>query len=260
MNRRHFLTVSGSIGLVTATGLDASAQGVGAGRQYLVLQKYSFGTEEQRGGFDAFMKEVALPALNRLGVQPVGVFLDPKEPRPVYVLLPHPDADSALNMNQRLLADAEFARQGAAFIDAPKASAPYAEIESWLMLAFKAMPKVELPAKGPNRVFQLRTYESPSLKTGQKKIEMFNDAGEIRIFRETGLTPVFFGETLFGGKMPNLTYMLGFEGEEQQKAAWSTFVKHPDWRKISSMPEYADARVIRGITNTLLKPAPYSQI
>ena len=60
--------------------------------------------------------------------------------------------------------------------------------------------------------------------------------------------------------MPNLTYMLGFEGEEQQKAAWSTFVKHPDWRKISSMPEYADARVIRGITNTLLKPAPYSQI
>ena len=98
MNRRHFLTVSGSVGLVTATGLDASAQETGAGRQYLVLQKYSFGAEEQRKAFDAFMQDVALPALNRLGVQPVGVFLDPQEPRPVYVLLPHPDADSALNI------------------------------------------------------------------------------------------------------------------------------------------------------------------
>jgi hypothetical protein len=260
MNRRTFFTVTGSAGLLAATGFNTSAQAASGGRQYLVLQKYSFDKEEQRSAFDAFMKDVALPALNRLGVQPVGVFLDPKEPGPVYVLLPHPDAESALNMNQRLLADADFAAKGAAFIDAPKSALPYKEVESWLLLAFKGMPKVETPAKGPDRVFQLRTYESPSLKTGQKKIEMFNDAGEIRIFREVGLAPVFFGETLFGGKMPNLTYMLGFENAEQQKAAWGKFGKHPEWQKLRTMPEYADARVIRGITNTLVKPAAYSQI
>ncbi len=260
INRRNFLAVSGSAGLLTATGLSVSAPAASGGRQYLVLQKYSFEKEEQRPAFDAFMKDVGLPALNRLGVQPVGVFVDPKEPRPVYVLLPHPDAESALTMNQRLLADAEFASKGAAFIDAPKSAPPYKEVETWLMLAFKATPKVELPAKGPNRIFQLRTYESPSLKTGQKKIEMFNDAGEIRIFREVGLAPVFFGETLLGSKMPNLTYMLGFENAEQQQAAWGKFGQHPDWRKISKMPEYADARVIRAITNTLVKPAAYSQI
>ncbi len=261
MNRRNFLTVSGSVGLFTAAGLNSvSGQVAAGGRQYLVLQKYSFASQDQRPAFDAFMKDVALPAWNRQGVLPVGVFLDPKEPQPVYVLLPHPDADSAIEMSQRLLADAEFAARGAAFIDAPNTSAPYKEVETWLMIAFKGMPKVELPVKGPDRVFQLRTYESPSLKTGQKKIEMFNDAGEIRIFRETGLTPVFFGETLFGSKMPNLTYMLGFENADQQKAAWGKFVQHPDWRKISSLPEYADARVIRGITNTVLKPAAYSQI
>jgi hypothetical protein len=260
MNRRSFLTVSGSVGILTAAGLNHAAEASPSGRQYLVLQKYTFEKEEQRQGFDGFMKDVAVPALNRLGVQPVGVFVDPNEPKPVYVLLPHPDAESALTMNQRLLADADFSAKGAAFIDAPKSALPYKEVETWLMLAFKSMPKVERPAKGPDRVFQLRTYESPSLQTGQKKIEMFNDAGEIRIFREVGLAPVFFGETLFGGKMPNLTYMLGFENAEQQKAAWTAFGKHPDWRKISKLPEYADARVIRGITNTVVQPTPYSQI
>ena len=77
----------------------------------------------------------------------------------------------------------------------------------------------------PGRVFQLRTYESPSAKTGLKKIEMFNDAGEIRIFREVGLNPVFFGQTLIGSKMPNLTYMLGFKSMDEQKAAWGRLAR-----------------------------------
>jgi len=128
------------------------------------------------------------------------------------------------------------------------------------MLAFKGMPQVETPAKGPDRVFQLRIYESPSLKTGQKKIEMFNDGGELKIFREVGLTPVFFGEVLFGGKMPNLTYMLGFDNADAMKAGWKKFGAHPEWQKLRAMPEYADARIIRGITNIVCKPAEYSQI
>ena len=260
MNRRSFLTVSGSAGILAATGPDVSAQAASTGRHYLVLQKYSFEKDEQRQAFDAFMKDVALPALNRLGVQPVGVFVDPKEPKPVYVLLPHPDAEGALNMNQRLLADADFASKGAAFIDAPKSAPPYKEVESWLMLAFKSMPKVELPTKGPDRIFQLRTYESPSLKTGQKKIEMFNDAGEIKIFREVGLAPVFFGEALFGSKQPNLTYMLAFESEEALKAAWGRFGQHPEWQKLRAMAEYADNRILRNIVNLPLRPTDYSQI
>ena len=68
-------------------------------------------------------------------------------------------------------------------------------MESSLMVAFTGMPRLDRPVDAPGRVFQLRTYESPSAKTGLKKIEMFNDAGEIRIFREVGLNPVFFGQT-----------------------------------------------------------------
>ena len=261
MNRRKFLTVSGTTTSLLSLGAlqGAAAEGT-PNRLYFELQKYTIASPEQKAAFDAFMKDVALPALNRLGIRPVGVFQDAMGVSPVFVLLPHPTAESALTLNQRLLGDSEFTSKGAAFIDAPKSALPYQEVESWLLRAFKGMPTVETPVKAPGRVFQLRIYESPSLKTGQKKIEMFNDAGEIKIFREVGLNPVFFGETLFGAKLPNLTYMLAFESEDALKAAWGRFGQHPEWQRLRTLAEFADNRIIRGITNLPLKPAEYSQI
>ena len=98
------------------------------------------------------------------------------------------------------------------------------------------------------------------MKTGQKKIEMFNDAGEIDIFRRVGLHPVFFGEALIGSKMPNLTYMLVFESEQQLKENWKKFGDDPDWQRLRKMEEYSDKTILSDITNLLLKPADYSQV
>ncbi len=88
---------------------------------------------------------------------------------------------------------------------------------------------------------------------------MFNN-GEIDIFRKTGLNPVFFGETLIGGKMPNLTYMLSFDSMEEQKAGWKRFVSSPEWKSLSSIPAYADKTILCGITNLNLKPMACSQL
>jgi hypothetical protein len=260
MNRRTFMTVAATAGLGSLGPSSTSAAAVPGGRHYLELQKYTLENEAQKEGLNAYLKDALIPTCNRLGIRPVGVFYDMKELSPVYVLLPHPTLESATTLNQKLAGDAEYAAKAGAFIGAPKATKPYAELESWLLLAFKGMPGVQTPAKDPGRVFQLRTYESPSYRTGQKKIEMFNDAGEIRIFREVGLNPVFFGETLFGAKMPNLTYMLGFESEEAQKEAWGKFGKHPDWQRLRGMAEYADGSILRNIVNIPLKAATYSQI
>ena len=71
---------------------------------------------------------------------------------------------------------------------------------------------------------------------------------------------MFFGEALFGAKMPNLTYMLAFESPEAQQAAWGKFGKHPEWQKLRGMAEYADGTILRNIVNLPLKPAEYSQI
>jgi hypothetical protein len=128
-----------------------------------------------------------------------------------------------------------------------------------VLLAFEGMPALEAPGK-KERIFQLRTYESHSEAAAKKKIEMFNKAGEIAIFRRCGLKPVFFGETITGLRMPNLTYMLTFPNDDARKEAWGKFRTDPEWLKLRQMDEYADKNIVSKIWNRILKPAPYSQI
>jgi hypothetical protein len=232
------------------------------GRQYLELRRYEIETEQQKAGFDKFLSEAALPALNRLGIGPVGVFYPNEGLSPIYVLLPHSSIESFVTLTERLARDEQFLEQGAEFLNATPGDPAYKNMEVQLMEAFEGMPRVEKPVEAPGRVFQLRIYESPSEKTALKKIEMFNTA-ELAIFRKVGLHPVFFGQTLAGTKMPNLTYMLGFKDMAESKAAWKAFGGDPDWQKLRAMPEYADKAILRAkgaITNLYLRPAEYSQI
>jgi hypothetical protein len=260
MNRRQFVTLSGAASLAAVTPATAAAAENSADRDYYELRQFIIETEAQKKGMDAFLRDAAIPALNRIGFKPVGVFYPAQGLSPIYVLLRHRSVESLAALDSQLAEDREFLSSGADFINAPVDAPAFKRMESSLMVAFTGMPRLDRPVDGPGRVFQLRTYESPSAKTGLKKIEMFNDAGEIRIFREVGLNPVFFGQTLVGSKMPNLTYMLGFKSMDEQKAAWGRFGAHQDWKRLSTMPEYSDKTILCGITNLLLVPADYSQI
>jgi len=230
-------------------------------RDFFELRRYEIETPEQKAGFDKFLSEAAVPALNRLGIKPVGVFYPEKDLSPIYVLLPHRGLPSVAMLTQNLSEDPEFLQAGAEFVDAPADKPAYKSLETQLMMAFEGMPRIETPVTDEGRVFQLRTYESPSEKTGLKKIEMFN-TGELDVFRKVGLHPVFFGQTLSGAKMPNLTYMLVFKDSQEQQANWKKFGADPDWQRLRAMPEYVDKAILRqkGITNLILKPASYSQI
>jgi len=130
------------------------------------------------------------------------------------------------------------------------------------MIAFESMPKLEAPSfsgGGSSRIFELRTYESHSRKAHLKKVEMFN-RWEMAIFRRTGLPPVFFGQTIVGGRQPNLTYMLGFENAQARDKGWSAFGADVEWKKVRSTPGYTDPEIVCDISNVLLRPASYSQI
>jgi hypothetical protein len=59
-------------------------------------------------------------------------------------------------------------------LDATADSPGFKRLESSLLLSFRGAPQLQTPVQGPNRVFQLRIYESPSVGMGFKKIEMFN--------------------------------------------------------------------------------------
>lgn len=261
MKRRAFLAAAGASGLAAWRGsVPARAAESGDNRQLYELRQYAIASEEQAKALDAFFRNAAIPALNRLGIQPVGVFRPLADLSPLYVLLPHASAESVITSTQRLLADQEYLAKGAALLNAPADKPAFQRVESSLLWAFQGMPTLETPIQSPGRVFQLRIYESPSVKTGQKKIEMFNDAGEIAIFRRVGLHPVFFGEALLGSRLPNLTYMLVFESEQQLKENWKKFGADPDWQRLRTMEEYADKAILSNIVNLLLKPAEYSQV
>jgi len=284
MQRREFLGTgcaagAAAIGAMATTGpaaLAAATAGAGeaAKKQVLEWRLYRLDAGAMRQQFEKFLADAAIPAFNRIGARPVGVFglmegtpatksagaAGQMEvgPADLYVLLPHESAESLATAAQRLAADAEYQKAGAAVINAEKAAPAYKRIETWLMLAFDAVPRVEAPTKKESRIFQLRTYESHSDAKAAKKMEMFNTGGELAVFRRSAMNPVFFGQTLAGTKMPNLTYMLGFDDADAQKAAWDKFGKDPEWTKLSTDPQYKDT--VSNITNIMLKPAACSQI
>lgn len=261
MNRRHFLTLSGTAASLAALAPITTATAAnGSGRDFYELRSFTLDKEDQKKILDNFFKNALIPALNRLGSKPVGVFYPAEGMSPIYLLVRYSSMQQAASLQAELAQDSEFVANAEEFLSAPVDAPAYKRMESSLFLAFEGMPRLETPAKDKGRVFQLRIYESPSVMAGLKKIEMFNDAGEIRLFREVGLNPVFFGQALIGSKMPNLTYMLGFNSMAEQKAAWQKFIAHPEWKKLSKMPEYADKTILSGITNINLVAAEYSQV
>src|SRR5206468_8732438 len=138
-----------------------------------------------------------------------------------------------------LAADEEYLKAAKEYLAAPASDPVYTRIESSLMVPIEGMPKLERPDTSKPRLLNLRIYESHNERAAKKKIEMFNK-GELAIFRRVGLTPVFFGETVIGPAMPNLTYLLVFPDDAGRQAAWSRFQGDPEWKQLRAMPEYAD--------------------
>ena len=238
MKRRDFLAASA---LAALTPFTSFADAPGSDREYYELRKYTILNRSKQKVFNNFMKDAFIPAVNRMGIEPVGAFnvvYGPNNPT-VYILLPHKSIESVVTLGTRLMDDSRFKSAGSSVINSTSAEPGYVRIESSLMLAFKDIPKIELP-KNKSGLYELRTYESHSLKAAKKKIHMFNEGGEIQLFRDTGLNPVFFGETLIGPQMPNLTYMLAFKDMDDRDKSWPVFVKSDGWQKLSKDPFYAD--------------------
>lgn len=259
MKRRDFIAAS-ALAVTVPLSKQAMAAGDGTGaKQYLELRQYQFASAEKQEAFETYLAKAAIPALNRQGIKPVGVFKAAQgDDTSLWVLIPHNSLESAFTSNTKMLADSKYTQAGSDIINCPKSDPAFKRFESSLLLGFDKCSKVEVPTNKDTRVFQLRIYESHNAIKAKRKVEMFNAGGEIDLFRKTGLQPVFFGESIVGSKMPNLTYMVGFDDSDAQKKAWDTFVKHPKWKKMSSDPYYKDT--VSNITNLVLRPSGSSQI
>jgi hypothetical protein len=270
MDRRDFVTAGG---LWLAAGAAATAsQGSSSSRapervgEYYELRRYRLRRGPGQALMDTYLRTAAVPAWQRAGAGPVGVFsvMIGQDSPSFYVLLVHKNLDACASLAERLAGDTEYEKAAAPYLGAEATAPAFVRMDASLMRAFDAIPKLELPFGGGEnarrpRIFELRTYESHSEKAAKKKIEMFN-RGEIAIFRRAGLTPVFFGETLIGAGMPNLTYMLVYEDMAARDKQWSAFAADPEWKKLSTTPGYTDPEIVSSISNVYLRPTAYSQI
>ena len=258
MQRRQFVTAAIAMAGAAMSGGEVLAQP--PAREFYQLRRYALKTGPQLSLTQSYFEHALIPALNRMAISPVGAFkLDVGPETPAYYLLMPAASVEALGMvSLRLAEDAAFVKEAAAFWSAPAAAPAFERVESSLLSAFAGWPKLVAP-KHEKRMFQLRTYESPSEAAHVRKVQMFNEA-EIGIFTRTGLTPVFFADTLIGPRTPSLTYMLTFADVAELNAHWAVFGSDPAWKELSRQPQNMDAEIVSNISNVYLSPLSCSQI
>lgn len=225
------------------------------------LRVYTLKDSRQSMLVENYFKDAAIPAYTRLGIEALGLFaeLKPDGQSKLFALIPHKSIAEFIDVEARLSNDHAYISAADPYLNAPATAPAYERINSSFLKAFAHMPKLEVPDR-KSRIFELRRYEHATEGAGKKKLEMFNDAGEIDIFKRLGFKPVFFGETIIGENRPNLIYMVTFEDMADHDSRWKSFGGDPEWKKISSKPEYADSKLVSHITSTFLIPLECSEI
>jgi hypothetical protein len=262
MTSRILLRLVAALAVTVAFfGYSSSAVAADAGQpQYYELRIYTTSTDEQRQRVNDYWQNAAIPAYNRMGIRPIGVFTEQEASatNKVYVLIPCDSLEVFGSIPAKLTADVDYQKAATEFLGSTKTNAAYERFESSLLVAFDGMKHLTLPPadKRPN-VFELRTYMSPSESKGLNKIRMF-ESGEITVMKEVGLAPIFYGRTLAGSHMPCLMYMTCGENIDEHKKHWQAFSSSPVWKQLQADPQYKDNMI--GMIRVILKRTSASQI
>ncbi|PHN03162.1 NIPSNAP family containing protein [Flavilitoribacter nigricans DSM 23189 = NBRC 102662] len=216
-----------------------------AEREFYQLKVYTFDTDEQVAMTDNYLRDAFMPALKKRDIGPIGVFKQiPGEndsTRRTYVLIPFSSLEEVVDLEAALGGDNEYQTTGSEYVDAAHDHPPYRRIESTLMQAFVDMPQMEpsgLENPRSERIYELRSYESPTEQYYHNKVDMFNAGGEIKLFDRLNFNAVFYAEVISGSKMPNLMYMTTFSDMASRDEKWKAFFDAPEWKELVAMEKY----------------------
>lgn len=221
------------------------AQAQQTNREFYQLRTYTFENLEQEKLTDYYLEEAYIPTLKRNGVAPIGVFkrhLSDKDTlRQLFVLFPIRSLNQLASLDKALLEDELHLKVGTPYLNAPHDAPPFVRIETTLLKAFREMPQMKpTQLQGPreHRVYELRSYESPTESLYRNKVAMFNAGGEVTLFEQLGFNAVFYGEVLSGSRMPNLLYMTTFKDMAARDSLWVEFFDSEKWKSLEKDPKY----------------------
>ena len=231
--------------------------------EFYQITIYHFSTAEQQQLIEQYLKDAYVPALHRQKIKNIGVFTlianDTAKDKRIYVIIPVKSLQQFSEITTRLSTDNEYQANGKTYIDANYKTPPYSRLENILAQAFPLAPFLNLPTlTGPRneRVYELRSYESATEKIFANKVNMFNEGGEIALFKQLNFNAVFYSSVIAGCNMPNLMYMTSFENMADRDAHWKSFGSAPEWKKMSSLPEYQNN--VSKNTSFFLRTTAYS--
>lgn len=264
LNRRRFIASSLAAPALSANAFQANDAPSSKARQFYELRHYELRSGAQRKKTEAFLKDALVPGLNKLGLEQIGVFnTEVGDVSPsLYVLIPGNSLDVLVTSGMKLAEDRTFLKAAADFTNTAADTPAYVRVESTLLAAFETWPKLKVPpataAHGP-RVFELRTYESPTDQDHQRKVEMFG-SGEYASFERAGFWQIFYGAAVIGPRLPSLTYMIGFADASERDAKWKAFRVDPEFKKLLASSRFNFEPIVSNITNAILTPTAFSQI
>jgi len=230
-------------------------------REYYQIRVYHFSSQAQQQQIETYLSGQFIPVLHRNGYKHIGVFVpvtnDTAADKKIYVFFHASSPGRALHLPPALFDSNK--QTGSVYLTASYDTPPYARYETIILKAFRLAEKMNLPVlKSPKdeHIYELRSYESATEKLYENKVTMFNEGGEIRLFKRLQFNAVFYADVISGSRMPNLMYMTSFENMDERNAHWKSFSSDPEWKRLSSLPEYqhnvSKAEIL------LLKALPFS--
>jgi len=235
-----------------------------ADKYYYQIKVYHLKNDLQIARVEHYLETAYIPAMHKIGVKAVGVFkpvdIDTAD-RKIYVLTPFKSWDNLESAPAKLLKDEQYLTSGKDYLDAAYSDIPYNRIETIVLRAFPAMPGYAIPAltaNKPDRVYELRSYESPTEKYHVNKVRMFNEGGEVELFKSLNFNAVFYASVISGGRTPNLMYMTTFNNKQDRDDHWKAFSSAPVWKALSAKDEYQHN--VSHIDDIFLHPTSYSDI
>ena len=214
-------------------------------RDYYVIQIFHCATKNQLATIDGYLKNTLLPYLHNEGIIKVGVFApidnDTAVDKRLFVWIPLKSINELDALDQKIENLDPMGDDPLIHLENRDSSLPYNRFEKIITRAFKFQPnyvtKTNL-TKSSSRLYEYRSYESPTEDMHLRKVHMFNEGGEIEMFDRLNFNPVFYSKVIAGSRMPNLIYMTSFNNMDERNERWKAFFNDPVWKKIVVDPAY----------------------
>lgn len=231
--------------LIFSSTISAQSSGRILPQEFYQIKIYHFTNAEQEVELDDYLKTAYLPALHKASIKNIGVFKpltnDTAADKRIYVFFAAASAEKLIGLTAQLLKDKVYSEGAKKYMAAAFDHPHFTRFETILLKAFLMAPQMKTPnLKGEKkeRIYELRSYESATEKLYNSKIKMFNEGGEIALFKRLDFNAIFYADVISGSRMPNLMYMTSFENKTERDEHWKTFGADPEWKTLSALPEY----------------------